>query len=180
MMNALVQLRPWFLARQRREKMLAAVFLIAVAIVWLVLYVGRAREFSLQLRVVRADANEQEMYLGRSADDDVRYQNAINALSPESFPKLSEVMAQVDALWRKYGFKATVAPSKAQPHDRILIQQITVGIDSADYEKLRDFQRELAATLPTVHLKQFTIRPAGRNSQQLNARLELEAIEFNR
>jgi hypothetical protein len=180
-MNALAKIRPWFLARQRREKILAAIFLIAIALVWLGLLVDRARAFSLQVRIVHSEAKTQDMYLDRAAEDQTRYEQAIAALSPETFPKLDEVRARVDALVRKYGFKPniTFAPNP-QKHDRIIIQPITVSIDAADYNRLSEFQHELAAAMPTVHLKQYTMRPAGRSTEQFTARLEREAIEFNR
>lgn len=183
-MNALAHIRPWFLSRQRREKILAALFLLAVALVWLGLLVDRVRGFSLQVRIVRSDANTQEIYLHRSADDDARYEAAITALNPGSFPPLSEVSAKVEALVVKYSFKRNITPSKAQKHGALKFQSITVTVDGADFFQLRDFQREIATSLPTVHLKQFTLRPASRNpgqaSAQLNAKFELEAIEFNR
>lgn len=180
-MNGLTaRLRPLFLARLRREKILAVVFLVAVAAVWANTFVGRAEAFAHRWGEVRDSAAEQQRWLDGRAAIEGRFEAAVNSLSGSSFPARNEVYAQVDALVRKHGFPPNIEFPPSQSRDRITFHTINVSIEKAEYGRLAAFQREIATALPTVHLKQIKIVADRRSPAQLSARFVLEAIEFNR
>ena len=179
-MIAREQLRPVFLARSRREKVLAAIFLIVLVLIWFGTYISRFKEFSLSLGSVRATADSQSQWLDDRVNIEADYEIAISQLSDAALPTRSEVLAQVDALVRKYRFLFRIDPPQSQTRDRLTFHTISLNIEKADYGQLEAFQNELTTSLPTVNLEQITLAADRRNPAQLDTRLRLVAVELNR
>lgn len=179
-MNTVAKLRAGFLARSRREKVLAVAFLIVLAVIWLSSLVSRAKSYSAEIRIAKADANDQAQWLDNAETIEARYNEAVSLISDAALPTRSEVLAQIDALVRKYQFTFRIDPPRSQSRDRLTFHSIAVNIDKGDFDQLQSFQAELVSTLPTVNLEQITLAADSRNPSQLNARLRLVAVEFQK
>ncbi len=179
-MIALARLRPGFLSRSRREKFLAVLFIVVLALIWASALLTRVKAFSLELRSVQSTANSQGQWFDDRENIEAGYEAAIAQLSDAALPSRSEVLARIDALVRKYQFTFRIDPPQSQVRDRLTFHTISVSIDKAEYEKLMAFQNELSASLPTVNLEQITLVADRRTPSQLDTRLRLVAVEFNK
>ncbi|MGH8021617.1 MAG: hypothetical protein ACREIA_25705 [Opitutaceae bacterium] len=179
-MITLDQLRPGFLARSRREKFLTVLFLVVLAIIWASTFVTRVKAFSLEIGSEQSTANSQAQWLGDRESIEANYEAVIAQLSDAALPSRSEVLAQIDALVRKYQFTFRIEPPQSQVRDRLTFHTIALSIDGADYNRLQAFQNELSALLPTVNLEQITIVADRQPPFHLNTRLRLVAVEFNK
>jgi hypothetical protein len=172
-------LRSLFLARSRREKVLAMAFLVVFALIWASAFLTRVSAFRIQLASVRATADSQAQWIDSTEAIEARYREAVARLSGATLPSRSEVLAQVDALVRKYRFTFRIDPPQTQGRDRFTFHAISIAIDKADYGQLQAFQNELTTSLPTVNLEQITLIADRRNPAQLDTRIRLVAIEFS-
>jgi hypothetical protein len=181
MSAALRNLRPFFLARTRREKAFGVALAVAIAAVWASGMAGRVRAAAARLESASGTAREQADWLGRQAAIEARYTEALDRLSREKLPSRTEVMAQIEALVRKHGFAAfTLNPPTSQQRDRLVFHTYNLSIQNTEFSRLRAFQQELSTTLATVNLEEIKIIADRRTAGLLNARLRLVAVEMNR
>lgn len=179
MNNVLTRFRPGFLARSRREKFLAVLFLVVLALIWLSMFISRAKAMGLRLGSDGATARSQAQWLDGTEEIEVRYNEALTRLSGAALPSRSAVQASVTALANKYGFSPfRIDPPQTQRRDKFTFHTFSVSIDKAEYGKLEAFQKDLATSLPTVNLEQITLQSQPRTPELLDARLRLVAIEF--
>ncbi len=179
-MNLPERFRPVFLARTRREKVLAVAFLAVLAAIWCSSFLTRGRAWSVALGGAREEAKAQDLWIENRAAFEARYEEAIARLDQSALPSRSEVLALVDALVRKYAFTFRIEPPQTQRRDRLDFHTLSLSVDKGDYAKLQSFYDELAASLPTVNVEQITLAADRRNPALLDARLRLVAVEFNR
>ncbi|RME69674.1 MAG: hypothetical protein D6781_08075 [Verrucomicrobia bacterium] len=181
-MNAFLEkLRPFFLARTRREKVFFTVFLIVLVLVWTTSFLGRLKAFNLERQVVLADARNQAQWLENRESIEAGYEDALALLQTARLPTRNEVMAQIQELIKKYQFNPfTLNPPTTTTRQNLLFHTYTISFPRAEWDKLSAFHDELATALPTVNLEQLTLIADRRNPALINARLRLVAIEFNR
>jgi Tfp pilus assembly protein PilO len=175
-------IRPAFLARSRREKFLAVLLLLALAAIWFGSFAGRARAAWGEGRVVAADAAVQNQWLDNAGVIEARFDEALARLEGKSLPSKNEVLAKIQELLQKHGFGTshTLTPPVSQQRERLTFHTYSLSIQRGGYDQLQAFHQDLAAALPTVTLDQITLAADRRNPKQIDVRLRLIAIEFNR
>jgi FAD/FMN-containing dehydrogenase len=170
--------RPVFLTRSRREKVLFAVFLLAIALVWFGTVSGRLGATLRDGRLARDDVREQQRWFDNREAIEASYQRALASLDPAQIPPRAEVLARIQALSTQYGLNPRIDPPSSQRRDRLTFHTVNVSFDRVDYGKLAEFQRAAAAALPSVNLKTIRVTTASRAGGGLNARLTYEVIEY--
>lgn len=178
-MTPLEKLRLGFLGRSRREKMLAVLFLVVVAALWLILLVGRVRDFAPELESIRFEANNQSRVLADEARIQSRYDTAFARL-PKDGLQGKVAYETVDQLVRSSGYNFRLDPPQPERRDQLTFFPINVNIFKADYFKLAELFRTITTRLPTVNLAEVVISVPDRNNPQLlDARFKFVAIEIN-
>lgn len=174
-------IRPAFLGRSRREKFLAVLLLLALAVVWLGSFLGRAKAAWSDGQVVSIDASVQDQWLDNAASIEARFEEALARLEGRSSPSRNEVFARITELVGKHGLARYNLPSPvSQQRERLTFHTYNLSIQGGGYEQLQAFHQDLAATLPTVTLERVGLQADPRNPKQINASFRLIAIEFNR
>jgi Tfp pilus assembly protein PilO len=175
-------IRPFFLARTRREKFLAVLLLIALAVIWLSTFSGRAAAAWRDGKAVNGDVAVQSQWLDNAASIEARFDEALARLEGKTLPSKNEVLALIQALVQKHGFGQgfSLPPPVSQQRERLTFHTYDLSIQRASYDQLQAFHEDLASALRTVTLERFVLQADTRNPKQINASLRLVAIEFNR
>lgn len=174
------QYRPLFLARTRREKVLFALFLAAIVIVWAGTLPGRMSETSRDVTLARQNIAEQDRWFENEARIEEDYQRALATLDPAKLPPRQQVIAELEAQARQGGLTPRIDPGRSEKVDRLTFHTINVSFDRVEFGRVATFQRSVAAAMPSVNLKTIVVNSAARNagSSEISARLTYEAIEY--
>ena len=183
-MTTAEKLQAGFLARARREKLLAVLFLVVLAAVWLFVLMAQVRTFRPELRAVRAAATDQGRWLGEKVTIQERYDEAYRQLSEIEMPTGNAAYATVDQIVRRFGAafgRWGIDPPQPVKREQLTFHPINVSIYKGDYNQLSALFREITTALPTVNLDEVTIAvPDKNNATILDAKFKFVAIEINR
>jgi hypothetical protein len=180
-MTFLENLRLSFLARARREKVLAVMVVVVLAALWVILFLGRVRTFGPQLAELKRTANDQTIVISGRDVIEADYAAAVATLSDENRPSGKVAYETVDQIVRGSGYNFRIDPPAPERRDQLTFHPINVNIYKSDFFKLADIFRTIKARLPTVNLAEVVISvPDKTNPQLLDARFKFVAIEFNR
>jgi hypothetical protein len=180
LLDLIEQYRPHFLARTRREKVLFSAFLVVIALVWAGTMPARLGEGSRDLRLARGSIAEQDRWLDGRERIEADYQRALESLNPEMFPPRQQAVAQLEGHARQAGLAPKIDPSTSTKSDRLIFHTINVSFDRVTFAKVAEYQRAVAAALPSVNLKTIVLssRPGVAGAAEITARLTYEAIEY--
>jgi hypothetical protein len=175
-----LSLRPAFMGRSRREKVLAVLFLAVMASLWFSSFSGRAGALMTERRSVFSAKQDQDAWLNDRKTIDADYQTSLARLNEARLPTRNEFAGQIDTMLRKFQFGFRVDPPQTKTGNTILEHTVNVSIEKANLAPLIEFTREIKEQFPYVGLEQLTLVPDRRNPALIDARLRLVAIEFNR
>ncbi|MBE2213803.1 MAG: hypothetical protein IAE82_08025 [Opitutaceae bacterium] len=182
LIDLLEQYRPLFLARNRREKILLAAFIAVIVLIWAGSLPSRLGDRLREVRQMSEANARQELPLGQRDRIEADYQAALESLNPELFPPRPQVVAQLEVHASQAGLspKTKIDPSTSSRSDRLTFHTVNVSFDRVPYTKIAEFQRAVAAALPSVNLKTIILTAPGRGpgAAEVNARLTYEAIEY--
>ena len=173
-------LKPAFMSRSRREKILAVLFLGVMVAIWFSSISTRVELFNTQRKILLANKKEQDTWLENRQSIDADYRSSLTKLTEADLPNRNEFAGQIDAMLRKYQFGFRTDPPQTKVLNTISEHTVNVTIEKADYAALMEFTGEIKDQFPYVALEQLTLNPDRRNPALLDARLRLVAIEFNR
>ena len=173
-------LKPIFMSRSRREKILALLFLGVMVAMWFSSISTRVESFNTQRKTLSVNKRDQNAWLEDRKSIDDQYQSSLTKLTEAHLPSRNEFAGQIDAMLRKYQFGFRTDPPQTKVLNTISEHTVNVTIEKADYVALREFTGEIKDQFPYVALEQLTLSPDRRNPALLDARLRLVAIEFNR
>jgi len=181
LIDLLEQYRPLFLARTRREKVLFAALLGAIALVWAGSLPGRAGDAFDEWRLASEALGRQQQWFDSRERIEADYQRALESLNPELFPPRQQAIAQLQAQGQQVGLAPKIDPSTSTKTDRLTFHLINVSFDRVNFGKIAEFQRAVAAALPSVNLKTIVLNAPGNapGAAEINARLTYEAIEYS-
>lgn len=181
LIDVLEQYRPLFLARTRREKVLFAAFIAAIVLVWAGSLPGRFGDTLRDLTLARESIARQNVWFDGRERIEADYTRALESLNPDLFPPRQQAVAQLESHARQVGLtKLNIDPSKSTRSDRLTFHTINVSFDRVNFTKVAEFQRAVAAALPSVNLKSIVLSAPSRapGAAEINARLTYEAIEY--
>lgn len=175
-----ISLRPAFMARTRREKILALLFLVAMVVIWFSSISARYETTLTAGRSLKEVKRFQDTWLDNRQTIDANYQASLARLSEVNLPTRNEFAGQIDTMLRKYQFGFRVDPPQTKSGTTISEHTVNVSIEKANLDPLMEFTSEIKERFPYVSLEQLTLIPDRRNPALIDARLRLVAIEFNR
>ena len=173
-------LKPAFMARSRREKILALLFLGVMVFIWFSSFSSRVELVNTQRKIIKATKQDQDAWLENRQTIDADYQSSLTRLTEARLPSRNEFAGQIDAMLRKYQFGFRTDPPQTKVLNTISEHTVNVTIEKAEYTPLKAFTGEIKDQFPYVALEQLTLNPDRRNPALIDARLRLVAIEFNR
>jgi hypothetical protein len=172
--------RRFYMARTRREQILA-LLLVAVGVgIWGSSMANRWQAQQQRSTVVAAQLKEHRQWVDNRGVINDDYEMLLAGLSEAELPDRTQVLGQIEALVRQYGFSFRLDPPQTQRRDPLSFHTLSLSIDRAEIGPLMQFTAELRQRLPYVSLDQMTLASDRRNPLQLDARLRLVAIEFRR
>lgn len=185
-MNTLTRLRPKFLARPRREKLLLAAFLTVFGVVWLSSFFGRAQTLIGRVAAVNRFASDQQGWLDDQMEIESSFDASMATLREAPLPPVQQVTAGIQALLKKHSIGYTLPSPDRIESDGLAINTFTIRINSASFPNLYSFHQEIASVLPTVNIAEIELRSSTNRGNQpnpdppLTARVQLVAVEINR
>lgn len=171
------QYRPLFLARTRREKVLFAAFVAAIVLVWAGTLPARMGDEMRDMTLAREAVKRQNQWFIDRDRIEADYQRALESLNPELLPPRQEVVAKLQAQAQQSGLTPQIGNSTSTKRDRLTFHTINVSFDHVAYGKIAEFQRAVAAALPSVNLKTIVLS-SRQGAADIGARLTYEAIEY--
>ncbi len=180
LIDLLEQYRPLFLARTRREKVLFAAFIAAIVLVWAGSLPGRFGDTLRDLDLARESLRRQDVWFDDRARIEADYARALESLNPELFPPRQQAVAQLESHARQVGLTPDISHSNSTKSDRLTFHTVNVSFNRVNFTKVAEFQRAVAAALPSVNLKSVVLSAPSRapGAAEINARLTYEAIEY--
>jgi hypothetical protein len=178
------KIRLGFLTRSRREKLLATLFVVVLAVLWAVLLVGRVRAFGPKLAQAKEEAMFQDGVLDARERIEIDYETAFSRLSDNPDRPSGKIAYEtVDQIVRSSGFtNFRLDPPQPERRDQLTFHPINLNVFKADFAKLAELFNAITTRLPTVNLAEVVISAPDRTNPQapLDARFKFVAIEINR
>lgn len=186
-MNILAQLRPKFLGRPRREKLLLVAFLIALTVIWLGSIVGRAQTTVGQTAAISQLAKDQRKWLDDRTEIESNFDAAMAALRNAPLPPRRQVTAGIEELLRKHGLTPYTLPTPEHlESDGLAINTFTITVPRAQWPNLYAFHEDISIALPSINIAEIRLQSSAARGNEpnpsppLSARVQLVAVELNR
>ena len=86
-------LKPAFMSRSRREKILALLFLVAMVAIWFSSISARVESFDTERKILMANKKQQNVWLENRQTIDVNYQSSLTRLTEADLPNRNDLAA---------------------------------------------------------------------------------------
>ncbi len=151
-----------------------------LAVLWLLLFVGRTRTFAPELQSVRARANDQAIWIANETSIRQRYDQAVADLKAQGKElKGARAYATIDQLVRASNLGFRIDPLTSTRREQLTFYTINATVSKADYTSLRSLFDQIMTALPNVNLDEVTIAAPERNAKVVDAKFKFVAIEIN-
>lgn len=174
-MNAL---KPWFLSRLLREKILVIAFVLLAALIW---FTGAVDRLQNRLRLVRsADAElaTQAIWLQNRPAIEEAAAAAVRNLEPSRTLDATFLVAEIQAISGRAGLTVSIEPPRTQRSSQFSVHTVLVTSRRADLANVLRFYQELAAKAPYLGLEQVTLRIDRSAPGAVNVDLQVASVEL--
>jgi hypothetical protein len=151
-------LKPFFLSRAFREKVLLLAFVLIIAATWLASVVGRTSRLTYAFNNISKLLVTQRYWLDQQARIEASSKAAVQHLDPAKTYDGAHLQSEIAAIASRLGLNNYTADSP-QPERTSQFSVYTMGIDirNADYPALVKFYLEIAKQTPYIGIDRFRI-----------------------
>lgn len=174
----MIKLRKLYDQITSREKMLLALFLWVVVLIWLSLYASRMSDLFDNFKTTNDTLTYQQLWLDREATIEERLADSRKILDPKKTYASSRFIARVDGLARASGAAYDVTNPTTRLGDVFNEHALTVQFKDASMKALLGFGRAIHEENPYLGVKQVKISPNRRDPNLLNAQFDVIALEL--
>ncbi len=171
-------MKGWFQARQYREQVLVAVFVLLGAGIWLSSANGRLGRRLGEWRSSREDLAAQQLWLDRAEAIRKQSADAVRNLDPARTYDATRLATTVSALAGHAGLVASIDPPVTQQAGQFAYHQVRVTFSKAVLPALLKFSDELARQAPYLNLEEIVLQSGQATGDTLNATLQISATQI--
>jgi hypothetical protein len=174
----MIKLRKLYDQITSREKMLLAIFLWVLVLIWLSTYLSRMAALIRDIQTVNATLVYQQLWLDREATIEERLVESRKILDPNKTYNRSRFIGRVDGLARVSGATYDVTNPTTSLGDVFNEHSLTVQFRDVSMKTLLDFDHAIYKEDPNLGIKQVKISPNRRDPNLLNAQFDVVALEL--
>lgn len=176
-----VKARRGFFKMSMREKVLALLFALALALVWGSWQLDRQSLLKEQHWDAETVEDAQENWLSEEERYRATYEAQKGAIDLESLPTRDEVSGQIDALVRRAGFDTfDFPPPRSEAGAEMNFHTFQLVVQKATYAKIKNFTKTIKSELPYLSLERVVIQAQERDDDFLNVRYVFKSIEYTK
>ncbi|TVR50727.1 MAG: hypothetical protein EA425_08875 [Puniceicoccaceae bacterium] len=176
----LEKLRVLFFVRSLREKLLTFLFVAVLVLIWFFSFTDRLQASTRHAFSIKSERSDQNRWFEVGERAEREFDERMRSLDVANLPNRNAVTGQIDTLLRQGGFQFRMDPPRSDQRDPLTFNTLGIAIERATLDDLIRFTDEIRSTMPYITLEQITLAPDRRNPTQLDVRMRLVAIEFNR
>lgn len=171
-------LKPWFLSRLFREKILVLALLLVGALIWLS---SASKHLSANLRDFRqaeASLAEQSLWLNnREAIEELARAAAGNLDASKTY-NATYLVAEVMGMAKRAGLAVNTEPPRTQRSPQFAIHTVQVTTRRAELASLLRFYQELSSKAPYLGLEQISVQGDKSAPGMVNVNLQVASVEL--
>jgi hypothetical protein len=176
-----IKARRAFFKMSMREKVLALLFALALALVWGSWQLDRQSLLNERHWEAGAAEDVQENWLSEEERYRATYESQKAAIDLEALPTREEVSGQIDALVRRAGFSSfDFPPPRTEEGAEMNFHTFQLVVQKATYAKIKNFTKTIKAELPYLSLERVVIQAQERDDDFLNVRFVFKSIEYTK
>lgn len=174
----MIKLKKFYDQITSREKMLLALFLWVLVLIWFSLYASRLSDLFDNLKTTNATLAYQQLWLDREISIEERLIESRKILDPQKTYARSRFIARIDGLGRASGATYDVTNPTTNLGEVFNEHALTVQFKDAPLKALLGFDRAINEESPYLGIKQVKISPNRRDPNLLNAQFDVIALEL--
>lgn len=172
-------MKPFFLSRALREKILLLAFVMVGALIWLSGVSERASAQWKAIRVTSIDLDVQRRWLLQRERIEREATLAIEHLDPAKAVDSVRLQSELNALARSAGLSNyEVSDSRTERTSQFAVHSVQFSVRNADMAALIKFYQSLSKRAPYLGLRQFRLASNRSNPSQLTATLRVASVEI--
>jgi hypothetical protein len=172
------KLQQYFLTRSGREKLLLLALVGSAAIAWLFGAASRSRQRFDDWRSLRAEREEQQMWLGNRAAIEARAAKAVQQLDPAKTLNGTRLVGELNSLATQAGLNAEVSGQRSERTTQFAFHSAQVTFRRADLASLLRFYQALSSRSPYLGLEQVSLALDRGAPGMINATFRVVAAEL--
>lgn len=170
-----------FFKMSMREKVLALLFIFALAFIWLSWQLERHSSLSEKHETVRLVEQKQTLELDDGPRVREEYDARIREVDPSALPSVEDVRAQVDALVRREGFASfDLGEARTESGADLKFHTFQLNVDKVPYFGIKRFTETIKTELPYLSLESIVIAAQARNNDFVDVRYVFKSIEYTK
>ncbi|MBC8010862.1 MAG: general secretion pathway protein GspM [Burkholderiales bacterium] len=171
-------LKPWFISRLLREKVLVLALVLVGALIWLS---SASKHLSANLRSYRlaeASLAEQGLWLGnREAIEEAAKAAAANLDASKTY-NATYLVAEIMGMAKRSGLAVNTEPPRTQRSPQFAIHTVQVTTRRAELPAVLRFYQELSSKAPYLGLEQVSVQGDRSAPGMVNVNLQIASVEL--
>jgi hypothetical protein len=171
-------IKPWFLGRLLREKVLVLALLLVGALIWLSSASKALTANMRAFRMAEASLAEQAIWLdNRQAIEDAAKAAAANLDASKTY-NATYLVAEVTGMAKRAGLAVNTEAPRTQRSPQFAIHTVQVTTRKADLASLLRFYQELSSKAPYLGLEQVSVQGDRGNPGMVNVNMQIASVEL--
>jgi len=171
-------MKPFFLSRVLREKILLLALVLIAALMWLSSVAGRATTFINDYKRTTQTLKAQQMMLDARESIEARAAAAIAQLDPASTFDTVKLQSELDTIASASGIaNKTIGDARTDKTSQFSVNSASITMRNVDYPSLVKFYEELKKRAPYIGLDSLSIQAATANVTQLTVSIKVSSVE---
>lgn len=171
-------MKPFFLSRAFREKILLVAFAALALLIWGGSLLTRGRKRADEWRSARTELATQQMWLANRAAIDAKAAAATQSLDPAKTLNGTRLVGELNALAAQAGLAADINSQRSERTNQFAFHTVQINFRRADLSALLKFYGDLSQRSPYIGLEQFSLSVDRASPGQLNASFRAVSAEL--
>ncbi|MCC5839101.1 MAG: hypothetical protein JJT96_03170 [Opitutales bacterium] len=171
-------LRNFFNALSFRERLLLAVFIWALLLIWFLMSVRTFQDHLLSFRINQRILADNAATLGNQGAAEAELQRTRQGLDASRTFSAARLSERLDTLARETGLSFNITSPVTVDSDIFSYHTVRLAIRQARLERLMEFDERIKQESPYITLTQFQITANTRDPRLLDVTFELSSFEL--
>lgn len=171
-------LKPWFIGRLLREKVLVLAFVLLGALIWLSSASTHLSDNLRGFRSAESSLAEQALWLGNREAIEKAAKDAAANLDASKTYNATYLVAEIMGMAKRAGLAVNTEPPRTQRSPQFAIHTMQVTTRRAELAAVLRFYQELAAKAPYLGLEQVSVQGDRSAPGMVNVTLQVASVEL--
>lgn len=174
-----LHLRRSFFRLSSREKVLVAIFLAALLLIWAGSTLSGLARLARQLDFAGVELKDQRFLLDQQAEVDARLEIALSRLQPDRTFSAAELVGRIDEIARRRaGVAYEIFTPRTEADAEFNLHTLRVRFRKAAIADLLEFNQDLLSEEPYITLDNLRLSSNKSNPAEIEAQFVLTSLEL--